>query len=179
VVGQADRLFQVMRDQQHADALALNQLGDVLDDAARTIASSEANGSSMSNLGFIASTCASERLRWPTAEMAREAVLEAGEPEPRQPVVGLRQSLARSTPRKPKPSATFSRAASTAAARRPGTACRYRRAPSRIDRARRRLLQADHRPQQARLARAGRADQAHELAFADRDARPSRTGSPP
>ena len=40
-----------------------------------------------------------------------------------------------------------------------------------LDRARERLLQADHGAQQARLARARRPDQAHELARADLKAR--------
>src|SRR5437763_10223603 len=41
-----------------------------------------------------------------------------------------------------------------------------------LDRSLQRRLQPDGRPQQARLARTRRAYQAHELAVADRDARP-------
>ena len=97
VVGQAERLFEVVGDQQHADAApARPARRRPATTRARTIASSEANGSSIR----ISLRPQRQHLRQrdalalPAAQMARIAVAEAGEAEPVEPAVGLRQRLA-------------------------------------------------------------------------------------
>src|SRR5262249_24762783 len=95
VIGQSDRLFQVVGDEQHADALALDQLGDVADDAGTH--DGVEGGERLVHQNELGPHRQDLRdrhaLALAAAEMAREAVLEAGEPEPGEPLVGLRARL--------------------------------------------------------------------------------------
>src|SRR6516164_4807963 len=141
---------------------------------ARTIASREANGSSISrSRGFIASTCASAtRLRWPPLRRRRKAVAEAREIEPLEPGVRLGE-------RRPALHAVEGQAEGDIVARRlprqhgivleKDPHLRARKVG--LDGPRQRLLQPDHGAQQARFARARRPDQAHEAALAHGKAR--------
>ncbi len=125
-------------------------------------------------MGRRASTWASAtRLRWPPLRWRGKRSPKPGEAKPLEPGVGLDQRLAalhavqgqaehhvvaRRLPRQQR--IVLEQQADLGVAER------------RLDRARQRLLQADHGAQQARLARARRADQADEAALADGEARP-------
>ena len=137
---------------------------------ARTMASSEANGSSISKQLRLERQHLRERhaLALAAAQVPRKPVLESGKPEPRQPGVGL---LERGLPLH----AVEAQAERHVVARRAPRQQRVvleqdaklGRRDLGLDRAGERLLQSDHGAQQARLAGARRPDQADELAFAN------------
>ena len=155
VVGEAERLFEVMRDEQHADAVLLDQRHDVPDDAGANdrVERGErfVHQDQLRLHGEHLGEC--DALALAAAQMAGKAIAEARETEPPQPGVRLgqrpaalhavqdqaeRHVVARRLPRQQ--GIVLEQEADLRARER------------RLDLARERLLQADHCPQQARLA---------------------------
>ena len=91
-VGQADRLLEVVGDQQHADAFAFDQLDHVLDDAgAHDGVERGERLVHQQELRFHRQHLRErDALALPAAEVARKAIAETGEAEPPEPLVGLR-----------------------------------------------------------------------------------------
>src|SRR5205085_11206028 len=161
-------------DEQYADVLALDQFRDILDDAgAHDCVERRERLIHQQQLGR-----ARQHLRerdafaLAAAEMTRETVAEARQSEPFQPLLRLfarlalwhavqgeaeRDVLARGLPRQQR---VVLKQDADLRGRNLG-----------LDRPLQWRLQPDRGPQQARLAGTRRADQAHELAVADRDAR--------
>ena len=172
MIGEADRLLQIVGDEQHADALALDQLGDVADDAGAH--DGVQGGERLVHQDELRPHRQDLRerhaLALAAAEMAREAILEAGEPEPVKPLVGLRARSCALDAAEGQPEGDV-------------LACRLPRQQGVVleedanlrsfelafDPARRGSLETDDGAQQARLAGARRSDEAYELALLELD----------
>src|SRR5262249_2276881 len=106
------------------------------------------------------------------AEMAWVAMLEACEPDAVEPIVGLHQRALARNVAKAQPECDV---VAGGAPRQQGVVLKQdadlRRLDFGLDGTGQRLLQTNRGAQQARLARAGRSDQAHELAARDLKAR--------
>src|SRR4051794_17685629 len=96
LVGEAERLFQIVGDKQNADPLALDQSDYVLDDAGAHDGVERGEGLVHQDEARLhgQDLGESDALARPAAEAARVAVTKAGEPEPLQPGFGLGESPA-------------------------------------------------------------------------------------
>src|SRR5215208_6289139 len=169
-VREAERLFEIVRHQEHADPLALDQRVDVLDDAGAHDGVERGERLVHQDEPRLHRQHLGERdaLALAAAQAARVAIAEPGEPEPLQPPVRLSERLAALDTGKaeaerdivarrlPRQQGVILKQYAELRARHAG-----------LDRPGKRRLQADHSTEQARLARARRADQADEAAFLD------------
>ena len=174
-VGDRLRLLEVVGDEQHGDALALDPGEQVLGDVVADDGVERGEGLVHQQEPRLQRQHLRQRhpLALAAGELARIAVLEAGEPEAVEPAVGLGQRLGRGEPVQLQPERHVL----------PRRAPRQQRVvleqeaglggrDAELDRAAVRRVQPGDRAQHRALARARRPDQADDLAVADLEREP-------